>query len=474
MENNAAGAAKAMGKRSPTLPDAERRTMTEGLLLRAFTAEDLKKHMLLSSLLLGTFSLESRGATARALEWRDLSVRRFPSMFGTGGATVDVLYMYVSATKTQEGGVYCLGAIGHADPWLCTLGAAADALAATCNFPGQDLLTPPVSFSLNFNPADAELLLAGVDPAFYWAAGTEMGFRQWYCWRQFPEVRAGLFKEMPYEYHLHNLKKAWRGGGLPGEARSTHAFRRAAAQRGKEAGVSLAETLLHGMWEKGAANGVCDGLIPNVPIMVALCGQAPDFLSPITPRLTVAVPIVLQRTLCPWLEREEEVYTTRVGAGPNCYDKALLDFFDLARWARSISFQTWAARMATTTIPPNCASSLHPLLNTENFRASVSTMKQTLSDSNEAVARAVAEVLPAMTRAVRVALEAVAEASASGVIDAEQRLSRQIDAVAATTRAHNDERFDELMMEVIPMAQELRDLRREVAALRDEEVVSPS
>jgi len=474
LENNAAGVAKAMGERDPTLPDAERRTMTEGLLLRAFTAEELKKHMLLSSLFLKTFSLEARGATARGLEWSDLSVRRFPSMFGTGGATVDVLCTYVSATKTQEGGAYCLGAIGHVDPWLCPLGAAADALVATCHRPGQDLLTPPVSFSPNFNPADAELLLAGVDPVFYWAAGSHMGFRQWYCWRQFPAVRGGLFKEMPYEYHLSQLKKAWRGGGLPGEARSTHAFRRAAAQRGKEAGVSLADNLLHGMWEKGAANGVYDGLIPNVPIMFALSGRAPDCQSPITPRLTVAVPVVLQRTLCPWLEREEEAYTTRVGADPKCYDKALLDFFGLARWARSIFFQTWAARMATTTIPPDCAIHRHPLLDTENFRAYVSTMKQALSDSNEAVATAVAEVLPAMSRAVKVAVEAVAAASASGVLDVEQRLSRQIDAVAATTRARNDERFDELMMVVAPMAQELRDLRREVAALRDGEVVSPS
>ena len=464
--------AKAMRERDPTLPDAERRTMTEGLLLRAFTAKELKKHMLLSTLLLETFSLESRGATARALQWSDLSVRRFPSMFGAGGATVDVLGTYVSATKSQEGGVSCLGAIGHADPWLCTLGATADALVATCHFPGQDLLTPPVSSSPNFNPADAELLLARVDPA-YWAAGSDMTFRKWYCWRQFPAVRARLFKEMPYEYHLCQLKKTWWGGGLPGEALSTHVFCRAAAQRVKEAGVSLADKLLHGMWEKGAANAVYDGLIPNVPIMVALCGQAPDFQSPITPRLTVAVPIVLQRTLCPWLEREEEVYTTRVGTDPKCYYKALLDFFDLARWARSIFFQAWAARMATTTIPPNCASSRHPLLDTENLRACVSKMKQALSDSNEAMATAVAEVLPAMTRAVKVAKEAVAAASASGVLDVEQRLSRQIDAVAATTRAHDDERFDALMMEVNPMAQELRDLRRDVAALRDRGVVSP-
>jgi len=105
--------------------------MTEGLLLRASTAEELKKHMLLSSLLLGTFSLEARGATARGLEWSDQSVRRFPSMFGAGGEMIHVLCTYVSATKTQEAGDYCLGGIGHVDRWLCPLGAAAEALVET-------------------------------------------------------------------------------------------------------------------------------------------------------------------------------------------------------------------------------------------------------------------------------------------------------------------------------------------------------
>ena len=42
--------------------------MSKGLLLRAVTGEELKKHMLLSSLFLETFSLEARGATARGLE----------------------------------------------------------------------------------------------------------------------------------------------------------------------------------------------------------------------------------------------------------------------------------------------------------------------------------------------------------------------------------------------------------------------
>ena len=350
LEDNAAGVSKAKGGRDPTLPDVERRTMTEGLLLYAVTGEELKKHMLLSSLLLETFSLEARGATAHGLEWSDLSVRRFPSMFGAGGAQIQVLCTYVSATKTQEGGAYCLGAIGQVDPWLCPLGAAADALVAACHHPGWDSCNPPMPLRPNFEPTDEELRAAGVDLTFYWEAGCHLGFRQWYCWRLFPVVRGGLFKEMPYAYHLCQLKEAWRDGGLPGEAGSTYAFRRAAAQRGKEAGVSLSDNLLHGMWKKGTANGVYDGIILNVPMMAALSGRAPDCQSLVTPRLTVAVPVALQRTLCSWLEREEESCAARVVANANCYEKALLDFFGIVRSARFVCFQTRAARTATSSM----------------------------------------------------------------------------------------------------------------------------
>jgi len=45
LEDNAAGVSKGKGGRDPTLPDVDRRTMTEGLLLRAVTGEELKKHI---------------------------------------------------------------------------------------------------------------------------------------------------------------------------------------------------------------------------------------------------------------------------------------------------------------------------------------------------------------------------------------------------------------------------------------------
>jgi len=104
LEYNAPGVSRAMGERDPTLPEVESRTMTEGLVLRAYTAEELKKHMLLSSVVLETFWLEALGGTARGLERSDLSMRRFPSMFGAGGEMVHMPCTYISATKTPEGG----------------------------------------------------------------------------------------------------------------------------------------------------------------------------------------------------------------------------------------------------------------------------------------------------------------------------------------------------------------------------------
>jgi len=131
--------------------------MTEGLVLRTSTAEELKKHMLLSSVVLETFWLEPLGGTARGLERSDLSMRLFPSMFGAGGEMVHMPCTYISATKTPEGGSSFLMAIGHIDPWLCPLVAAADALVAACHRPGRDLLAPSVSLKPSFDPTNEEL-----------------------------------------------------------------------------------------------------------------------------------------------------------------------------------------------------------------------------------------------------------------------------------------------------------------------------
>jgi len=110
-------------------------------------------------------------------------------LFGT--LDVDVLCTYVSATKTGKGGAYCLGSIAHVDPWLCPLGAVADALFSDGHREGQDLLTPSVSFGPNFDPTDLEIRAMGVEPKYWWSSASEMGIRPWYRRRQFLSMRGG-------------------------------------------------------------------------------------------------------------------------------------------------------------------------------------------------------------------------------------------------------------------------------------------
>jgi len=86
--------------------------------------------------------------------------------------------------------------------------------------------------------------------------------------------------------------------------------------------------------------------------MNALSGRSADCPPPVTPRLSVEVSEQLQSTICPWLAGEEAAYTARVTRDPRCQDQALLDFFFLIRKTRSVFFQTWAAHIVTTSLPP--------------------------------------------------------------------------------------------------------------------------
>jgi len=118
-------------------------------------------------------------------------------------------------------------------------------------------------------------------------------------------MRGGPYKAMSYDFHRDNLRKAAGGADINLRPVSTHAFRRAEAQKGKESGVPVADNLCHGMWNVGAANGAYDGLIPNAPMMTALSGRSADCSYPVTPRLSVEVPASLQCTICPRLDSEE-------------------------------------------------------------------------------------------------------------------------------------------------------------------------
>jgi len=200
------------------------------------------------------------------------------------------------------------------------------------------------------NPTDTAMRATGVEPKYHWASASEMRWRSWYQWRQFQAVRGEPYKAMSYDFLRENLRKAASGADISLRAVSTHAFRKAAAQKGKESGVPVANNLCHGMWNLGDANGAYDGLIPSAPMMTVLSGRSADCLSPVTPRLSVEVADALQRTICPWLADEEATYTERVARVYRCQDQALLDFFSLIRMERAVFSRP--GRRAS--LPPAC------------------------------------------------------------------------------------------------------------------------
>ena len=200
--------------------------------------------------------------------------------------------------------------------------------------------------------------------------------------------------------------------------------------------------------------------------MTALSGRSADCSSRVTPRLSVEVSDALQSTVCPWLAEEEAKYTARVTPDNQCQNQALLDFFSLVRMLRSVSFQTWAARVVTTSLPPDAEILRHPVLNNDHFRNLCGTMAKLLDDGRRAVEAAVSQVLPQRSHAVKVAVEAVAAASLSCFVDVERRLSIQMDDVVAHLKAQSDVGFSEMMELLGSTAEELRSLRVDVAYLR--------
>lgn len=485
LQENAAGTAKALGKRDLSLSDVQRRVVSQGLLLQPTTALGLHKHAVLNALWILQFALDARGATARDLAWSDLAARVFAGMFGGGGtgpgsAGPDVLCAYISATKTSEGVVRCVGALPHVDPWLCPLGAAADALAAFCHRPGADVSRPPVDFSPLFEPDDDQLLEAGVRPVHFREAGKTIGFWEWYRCLVFPGPNGGARKPMSYRYHNDNLKRVMMAAGVPDWAAKTHLCRRAAAQAGKERGAAESDVLDHGIWQVGPGGGVYEAPIPNRAMLLSLSGRGLDCRTPVTPRMQVAVPEELQKLYCPWLEAAEAELSARVAADARSQDQALRDFFRLVRLFRSVFFQSWAARLATASAPPTAYALRHPLLRGPRFAEYRSTMHRALAATTDTAAEAVREVLPQLADAVRCAVDAVAASCAVSAGALERDLSLRVDegvaslrehaaagfrqmehtsaAAVADVKAHVDARFDELSRSMAAQIGRSRDL----------------
>lgn len=247
LQRQATGSNKAIGQRDAAITDAQRRGVARELLLGARTAGQFLLKSLINALFIMTFALEARGATTRGLVWSDLALRKFEAMLSAGGEALNVLCAYISATKTTEGAAHCIDCLPHVGPWLCPFGAVADAAVALCHAPGQDPTVPPVDLLPILRPNDEEPQAAGVRPDNYREAGMAFGFRLWYRLLMFLSPRGGLFKEMMYMYHNDNMSKVMMAMGVPDWAAKTHICRRAAAQRGTEAGASESHNKRQGL-----------------------------------------------------------------------------------------------------------------------------------------------------------------------------------------------------------------------------------
>jgi len=428
LEATALGVGKATGTRDPALPDDVRLPMVKEMLLGPTTAADFHSGLTTAALFVLSYCLEARGATTRGLRMSDMAMRVFPSMFTKA---VDVLCTYVYATKTKENQVLCLGSLPHVDPWLCPFGAVADALVAACHRPSDDAHVPPVEFSPDFNPTDEKLRAVGVEPRFYRAnGGSAMGFRMWYHWVLLRSPRGDPYTGITYENHLARLKRAAKGCDVPEKAALTHATRRCAAQKAKEAGASEADNNKHGQWGPGPGDGAYNAVIPDPVVVLLLSGRSKQTVAPVTPRLTIEVPQSLQQTVFPFLEDTEKAYAERVKGGAKFRDVALENFFTLMRVMRSVFFQSWAARLRATPAPDGAYVALHPLLRNpefENFRTATGFAEQS---GEKAAGEAAAAVLPQLGVAVKAAVEATAASSAGNMLDMERSLSLQADAIA--------------------------------------------
>lgn len=180
LQETSAGSAKALGKRKQLVSDEQRRGVAQALLLRPTTAVEFQRLSRLNALYLLQFAMAARGATARDMTWSDIAVNTFPGMFPAGGKEQPVLCFYVSATKTTEGVVRCIGALPHVDEWACIAGGVADAFYEKCHRPGGVAFAPSGSFLPVYMPNDEKLLEAGVRPAHFREAGVASIRRQLY------------------------------------------------------------------------------------------------------------------------------------------------------------------------------------------------------------------------------------------------------------------------------------------------------
>ena len=253
LEDHAAGFSKAMGRRDPSVTEEQREEASRRLLLTPTTATEYQLKSVLAGSFVFRFSLGARGETARGVTRSALAVRRFTAMFSELGGPIYVLCSYFTASKRTEGIVHNIGALGHVNAWLCPAGAMSDAFVATFHSPGMEETRAPLMLFHVFDPTDDELRAGSLTTALFQAANQPYDYRPWYCVPLWQSARDSLFQQINPAY---DHKKQWEAllqCGVSNNAAKTHLGRRAAAQKGKEAGVSRNDIKKQGIWNRRLA-----------------------------------------------------------------------------------------------------------------------------------------------------------------------------------------------------------------------------
>jgi len=168
---------------------------------------------------------------------------------------------------------------------------------------------------------------------------------------------------MKTRHHSDRVRLLLISMGNPDWVAKTHVLRAAAVSMAKLRGVNELDNKDHGIWSVPIGGGRYENVFHNAHVVKALSGRSPaDEVAPAAPCLEVPCPKELQRTLCPWLEAEEQALSEKVESNPDEQDEALKDLFRLNLWLRSVYFQSMAWRLETTSFPPTGDITRIPLL----------------------------------------------------------------------------------------------------------------
>jgi len=208
-----------------------------------------------------------------------------------------VLCTHISANKTTDGVVRCIGALPQVDQLLRPVEVISEELFFSCHRPGADSSRPPVDCYHLFAHESEALIAAGEKPAHFRGAFVNVGVRAWQLFLVVTASNGDYVRAMSYRYHDDRLSKVPLGQGVPDWAVKTHLGHRTAAQMGTGRDAVESDIREHGLWSLMICAGTNEAAIPNPDVTNAMSRRPASCSSHCTPRLSVAVPQASQGTV---------------------------------------------------------------------------------------------------------------------------------------------------------------------------------